>query len=230
MNKGIDISAYQNKVNYVRLREDGVAFAILRAGYGKVASQKDALFEKHYANFKEIGVPVGAYWYSYAMNEAEARQEAEACIKVLKGKQYEYPIYYDVEEEKQYMLGKKTVSAMIRAFCEELEKAGYWVGLYTNASWYNNVVEDDIKTRYAIWIAHWGVSKPGIAGPYGLWQYKVGTQEGVSGDCDLDYGYEDYPTLIKKAGKNGYTPSPAKKTIDVTVSIDGTTYKGTLSE
>lgn len=225
MNKGIDISAYQTKVDY---NHTGAAFAILRAGYGKVASQKDAMFEKHYAGFKAAGVPVGAYWYSYAKTEAEARQEAKACIEVLKGKQYEYPIYYDVEEKSQYDLGKKTVSAMIRAFCEELEKAGYWVGLYTNASWYNNVIEDDIKTRYAIWIAHWGVSKPGIAGPYGIWQYKVGTQEGVAGDCDLDYSYEDYPTLIKKAGKNGY--SQKSKTIAVTMTVDGITYKGLLGE
>mgnify|MGYP002508182050 CR=1 FL=1 len=228
---GIDVSVYQTRIDWERLSAN---FAILRAGYGKVASQKDKLFETHYANAKKEKVNVSAYGYSYAMSEAEARQEAKACIECLKGKQFEYPIYYDVEEKKQYALGKKTVSAIVRAFCEELEAAGYWVGLYTNASWYNSVIEDDIKSRYAIWIAHWDVSKPGISGQYGVWQYGVGAVDGVVGDCDKDYSYLDYPTMIKAAGKNGFaptpTPTPGKKTIDVTMTVDNVTYSGTLTE
>lgn len=229
MTKGIDISAYQKNVDYSKT---GVDFAILRAGYGRLASQKDLLFERHYNGFKTAGIAVGAYWYSYARTVDEAKAEARACIEVLKNKQLEFPIYYDVEEQEQYKLGKAKVSAIIRAFCEELESANYWVGIYTNASWYNSVLEDDLKSRYAIWIAHWDVSRPGIAGPYGLWQYKVGKQAGVAGDCDLDYAYEDYPTLIKQAGKNGYKaePEPAKKTIDISITINGKTYAGKLTE
>lgn len=229
MTKGIDVSVYQSNIDYANT---GVDFAIIRAGYGRLSSQKDKLFEQHYKGFKNAKIPVGAYWYSYAMSEDEAKLEAKACIEVLKGKQYEYPIYYDVEEQKQYNLGKAKVTAIIKAFCTELEKAGYWVGIYTNTNWYNNVIDSSIKGRYALWIAHWNAAKPGITDSYGLWQYKVGDQKGVTGDCDLDYGYEDYPTQIKKAGKNGYTstPSTSKKTIDVTVTIDGTKYKGTLSE
>lgn len=228
MVRGVDMSVYQTNVNYKMLKDDGVDFAIIRAGYGKLASQKDVRFDQHYNGCKSVGINVGAYWYSYAMTEAEARQEAKACIEVLKKTQCEYPIYYDVEEQKQYALGKAKVSAIVKAFCDELEKAGYWVGLYTNASWYNNVIDVSIKERYAIWIAHWRVSKPGIAGSYGIWQYDVGKQPGVEGDCDLDRGYIDYPTLIKKAGKNNW--STPKKTIDVTMTVDGTTYSGTLTE
>lgn len=232
MVRGIDISAYQTGVDYNALKQSGIEFAIIRAGYGKVTTQKDKLFETHYAGLKKVGIPVGAYWYSYAMDENAAVAEARACIEVLKGKQYEYPIYYDVEENNQYKLGKQKVSAIIKAFCTEMEKAGYWVGVYTNTSWYNSVITDDIKTRYAIWIAHWGVSKPGISGEYGLWQYKVSPQAGIKGDCDLDYGYIDYPVLIKKAGKNGYSnePTPTKKKISVQISVDGTLYAGELTE
>lgn len=227
--QGIDISYCQTAVDWTKLKID---FCIIRAGYGKYAYQKDTMFESHYSNACGVGIPKGAYWYSYAMSEAEAVQEAKACLEVLKGKKFEYPIYFDVENDKQYALGKAKVSAIIKAFCTEMEKAGYWVGVYTNPSWYNNVLTDDIKTRYAIWIAHWGVNKPGISGPYGIWQYKVGRINGVSGDCDLDYGYVDYPAQIKAKGLNGYKkPTPVKKkTITMTCTVDGITYTGTLTQ
>ena len=230
--RGIDISYCQKFVDWNTLEVD---FVIMRAGYGKYAYQKDTMFESHYKNACNKGIPKGAYWYSYAMSEAEAKKEAKACIEVLKGKKFEYPIYFDVEEPKQKALGKAKVSAIVKAFCSTMEAAGYWVGIYTNADWYDNVITDDIKTRYAIWIANWGVPKPCINGSYGIWQYKVGRIKGVSGDCDLDYGYVDYPTQIKKAGKNGYSKlsvqKPAKKkTLSMTCTVDGVTYTGILTK
>lgn len=235
--KGIDISYCQTAVDWNKLKVD---FVIMRAGYGKYASQKDNMFEIHYKNACNKGIAKGAYWYSYAMSEAEAIQEAKACIEVLKGKKFEYPIYFDVEEPKQKALGKAKVSAIVKAFCSTMEAAGYWVGIYTNVDWYKNVITDDIKKRYAIWIAHWDVAKPAISGSYGIWQYKVGRINGVSGDCDLDYGYVDYPTEIKKAGKNGYSKPPVskppvtkpvkKKTISMTCTVDGVTYTGILTQ
>ena len=240
--KGIDISYCQTAVDWNKLKVD---FVIMRAGYGKYASQKDNMFEIHYKNACNKGINKGAYWYSYAMSEAEAVQEAKACIEVLKGKKFEYPIYFDVEEPKQKALGKAKVSAIVKAFCSTMEAAGYWVGIYTNVDWYKNVITDDIKKRYAIWIANWGVAKPAISGPYGIWQYEVGRINGVSGNCDLDYGYVDYPTQIKKAGKNGYSKPPVpkphvqkppvqkpakKKTISMTCTVDGVTYTGILTQ
>ena len=235
--KGIDISYCQKAIDWNTLKVD---FVIMRAGYGKYAYQKDTMFESHYKNACNKGIAKGAYWYSYAMSEAEAVQEAKACIEVLKGKKFEYPIYFDVEEPKQKALGKAKVSAIVKAFCSTMEAAGYWVGIYTNVDWYKNVITDDIKKRYAIWIASWDVAKPAINGPYGIWQYKVGRINGVPGDCDLDYGYVDYPTQIKKAGMNGYSktpvpkphvPKPAKKkTISMTCTVDGVTYTGILTQ
>lgn len=238
---GIDLSYCQTNVDWNKLNVD---FVIVRAGYGKYSTQKDAMFETHYKNAKAKKLPVGAYWYSYALSEAEAKEEAKACIAVLKGKKYEYPIYFDVENDDQFRLGKAKVSAIIRAFCNELEKAGYWAGIYTNVNWYNNVIDNDIKSRYAMWIASWDVAKPNISGPYGLWQYRVGTINGVAGRCDMDYSYVDYPSAIKAAGLNGYTKAttttptakpktetkPTKKTITASVVVDGKTYKGTLTE
>lgn len=240
--KGIDISYCQTSIDWDNISVD---YVIARAGYGRLTSQKDNMFDKHYASAKAKGIPVGAYWYSYAMTEDEARAEANACIEVLKGKQLEYPIYYDVEEQKQYALGKAKVSAIIKAFCSELEKAGYFVGVYTNTSWYNTVIDDSIKTRYSIWIAHWDVSKPGIDGAYAVWQYKVGPLAGVKGDVDQDYCYVDFEKIIKERGFNGYGKQPEStpeglfnnisnisdirlNTIHVVTIIDGERYEGDL--
>ena len=231
MKKGIDISYCQTKVDWSKVDAD---FVIARAGYGREVSQKDTMFESHYAGAKSIGIPIGAYWYSYAMDEAGARAEADACIAVLKGKQFEYPIYYDVEEQKQFALGKEKVSAIIRAFLERVEAAGYWVGLYGSYSSLTTYTAEDIRKRYAIWLAHWDVQKSPYSGDYGVWQYSVGKENGVTGACDLDYSYVDYPEKIKAKGLNGYgkppEPTPQKKTINVEMTVDGVKYGGTLTE
>ena len=231
--KGIDISYYQNQIDWTKVTAD---FVIVRAGYGKYTKQKDDMFESHYAGAKSRGIPLGAYWYSYAMTTDEARQEADACIEVLKGKQFEYPIYYDVEEQKQFALGKEKVSEIIRAFLERLEAAGYWVGLYGSYSSLTQFTDEDIRKRYAIWLAHWDVQKSPYSGDYGVWQYKVGKADGVTGDCDLDYSYVDYPAKIKEKGLNGYGKPPEvvepEKPDEITVemTVNGKQYKGTLTE
>ena len=206
--RGMDISYCQKKVTWSKVK--GIDFAILRAGYGRYTNQKDSMFESHYAGAKSVNIPVGAYWYSYATTPEDAKKEADACIEILKGKQFEYPIYYDVEENKQLQLGKSKVSEIIRAFLERVEAAGYWVGLYMSASPMSTLVEEDITKRYAIWVANVGVSKPQYyKGPYGMWQYSwKGVVDGITGDVDMDYGYVDYPTMIKAKGLNGFgTPT-----------------------
>ena len=89
--RGIDVSVHNGNIDWNRVKNDGIGFAILRAGYGKQVSQKDKKFEENYNGAKAAGIPVGAYWYSYARNVDEARQEAEACITILRGKKFEYP-------------------------------------------------------------------------------------------------------------------------------------------
>ena len=238
MVKGIDVSRWQGDIDWKSVRTD---FCIIQAGYGREISQKDICFEKNYAGCKSARIPCGAYWYNYATSEDEARKEAAVCLEVLKGKQFEFPIYYDVEEQKTLALGKDKVSAIIKAFCEELEKAGYFVGLYMSASPLSNLVSEDVKRRYVVWVAHYGVSKPSYTGAYGIWQKSsTGFVSGIAGNVDLDECYEDYPTIIKAAGLNGYKkpvaaqpaqpvkPEKAKKKI--TITIDDHTYSGLLEE
>ncbi len=231
--KGIDVSVHNGSIDWKKVKSSGIDFAILRAGYGREISQKDARFEENYRNAKAAGIPIGAYWYSYAMSEDEARLEADAFLSVIKGKQFEFPVYYDVEEKKQFNLGKEKVSAIMRAFLERVEAAGYFVGLYGSASSLTTHTADDIKSRYTIWLAHW-TDQTDYNGSYALWQYSdKGKVDGINGNVDLDIGYKDFSTIIKANGLNGFgqapTPEPDNK-VNVTVQIGSDNYKGTLEK
>ena len=150
------------------------------------------------------------------------------CVSILKGKQFEYPIYFDLEEQKAFDTGKENCSAMVHAFCEVLEKAGYWAGLYTSRSPLGTHIEDDIKTRYALWIAEYG-SKLNYSGSVGIWQHSCkGSVDGISGDVDLDTGYIDYAAKVKAAGLNGYSSEIAQPNPPVPVSDDGITVEVTV--
>lgn len=202
--KGIDVSKHQGNVNWSHVKADGVKFAILRAGYGKEISQKDRQFENNYAGCKSNGIPCGAYWYSYAMSETEARQEAVVCLKVIAGKTFEFPIYYDIEEKKQFALGKAKCTAIAKAFFDVLEKAGYWVGLYSSKSFLDSYFDESIRKRYAVWVAQYN-TKCTYSGQYGIWQKSsIGKVYGIAGNVDINECYFDYPTAIKKAGMNGF--------------------------
>lgn len=207
MFKGIDVSKYQKNVDYDKVKKSGIDFVIIRAGYGKYISQKDSEFEKHYKNAKAAGLKVGAYWYSYASTVDEAKQEAKICLQAIKGKTFEYPIYFDLEEQDQFAKGKSFCDSIVKAFCNELEKAGYWAGLYISRSPLQTHISSDVAKRYALWIAEYD-DKCNYNGDYGIWQYSSkGKVAGVSGNVDCDYCYIDYPSAIKKAGKNGFKKS-----------------------
>lgn len=237
--KGIDVSVYQGEIDWKKVRADNVDFAIIRAGLGKLVSQADKNFMKNYDGAKSAGIKVGAYWYSYAMSEDEARQEAKAFIQVISGLCFEFPVWLDLEEQKQFDLGKEKVSAIVRAFLEEVEKAGYFVGLYSSYSALQTHIASDIQNRYAIWCAHWCDSTPYKL--WGIWQHSCkGSVNGITGDVDMDVCRTDYPTRIMKKGLNGYRKdsaepqieikTDAESTIDVSVAIGGVTYKGKLTK
>ena len=235
--KGIDVSVHNGNIDWSKVKADGIEFAILRAGFGRLEKQKDEKFEQNYAGAKAAGIPIGAYWYSYAMTPEEAKLEADVFLKVIKGKQFEFPVYFDLEEKKQFDLGKEKVSAIMRAFLEKVEKAGCFVGLYGSASSLTTHTADDIKSHYTIWLAHW-VDKTNYSGAYGIWQYsEKGKVDGISGNVDLDICYKDFPAIIKGKGLNGWgkaanpTPAPDPEpntSVSVTVTIGNETYKGSL--
>lgn len=211
MQNGIDVSKYQGKVDWQKVKNAGVQFAMLRAGFGRFPSQKDECFEENYKNATAAGVPVGAYHYSYAKSAADAKEEARVFLSWIEGKQFSYPVAYDIEEKAQADLGKAAVSDIIRAFCEAVEAAGCYVCIYANKFFLDNYVDEDCKKRYDVWVAQWA-AKNTYDGNYGMWQYSSsGTVDGIDGRVDLDYAYKDYPAIMKANGLNGVkkTSAPA---------------------
>ncbi|MDE6501001.1 MAG: glycoside hydrolase family 25 protein [Ruminococcus sp.] len=226
--KGIDVSEWQGIINWPQVKTD---FCIIRAGYGRLASQKDKFFDENYNGCKNNFIPCGAYWYSYALTPEEAVQEANACISVIAGKKFEYPIYFDIEQPNQIALGRNAVSAIIKAFMNTLENAGYWAGLYMSAYYLENCTTDDIKVRYAVWVADYVENAPNYDGVYGMWQKsETGVVAGINGNVDIDECYVDYPISMKNAGLNGFQKPPIKRTIDITANIDDIEYSGELTE
>lgn len=221
---GIDISTWQKGYPYDKANAEGVRFAILRAGFSQT---KDNQFETHYANAKRLGWGVGAYWYIYATTVEGAKAEARAFLKAIAGKQLDYPVYLDIEDPSLRKVGRSTLDAMVRAFGQIMESAGYYFGVYTNVDWYRNVISgSELNKKYDWWIASWSKGKPsGINA--GLWQFGGSTNvirsPKIAGIVtDQDYDYKDYPTLIKSLGKNGYkadgstapAPSTGTKSVD----------------
>lgn len=213
--KGIDVSKWQKDIDWKKVKADGIDFAMIKAGYGKIATQIDPYFEANYKNAKANGIKVGAYWYSYAKTATEAKQEAEACASVLKGKTFDYPIAFDFEEKSQ--LTKEIADAVIPAFMDALKAKGYYVVLYSYKSALTSVISESIRNKYEVWLAHY-VKSTTYKG-HTMWQYSsTGKVNGINGDVDLDYCYVDYPSIIKgtkpaEEKKEEVKPSTSKPTV-----------------
>ena len=229
---GVDISQYQKGINLSKAKNEGVKFAILRAGYtgygNGVSKAKDTEFETHYKNAKNNGLGVGAYWFScantYAKGVSEANWMYENC---LKGKQFEYPIYIDVEEDgggRRYLSGsgKAAITEGIKGFCETLEKKGYYVGVYASSSWFKTYIDASIPSKYDCWVANWGTNNPSTPS-HGLWQFggetnMIRTNKIAGYVCDQNYAYKDYPSIMKNNGLNGFTKAKEENKVNTPVT------------
>lgn len=220
---GIDVSHWQGDFNFARAKSsEGVEFAIIKAGGGDAGLYKDSKFESNYKKCEDCGLPKGAYFYGNAKSVADAKKEAEYFISILSGKKYEYPVFYDVEGKMITDNDRATLTEIVKAFCEIMESAGYWVGIYSSESFFNSEMNDGELTRYSHWVARWGKSKPApnSGAETQMWQFGGETNlirsNKINGQtCDQDYCYVDYPAKIKAAGLNGYSKgdflAPAKK-------------------
>lgn len=211
--KGIDVSQWQGNVDFNKVKKAGYDFVMIRAGYGRYASQKDPYFESNYNKAKAAGLGVGVYWYSYATNADQAKEEAKVCAQVIAGKQFEYPIAFDIEDPTQVNLSNTVIDGMCSAFCDYMEKLGYYASVYSYASFLNSKIGSSIKSKYDVWLA--AVTKatsPSYSGSYGIWQYSfTGKVNGINGDVDLNRAYKDYPAIMKSKGLNGFKMEAPKE-------------------
>ncbi len=198
--KGIDVSGYQGEIDFNKVKAAGVDYVIIKAGYS--TSTVDT-WEKNYANAKKAGLMVGAYWYSIATTVEQGKAEAAAFLKAMKGKKFEFPVYFDMEELDQFNQGKAFCTDLVEAFCGTLEKAGYCAGVYCSTYWFTNYVDENVRLKRPVWIADYR-NRCYYNESCGMWQYDIGNVDGVQYDCDLDFGYVDYSIYIKAHHLNGF--------------------------
>ena len=205
---GIDISKWQKGFDFDRAKSEGVEFIILRGAY---SFSGDSCFEDFYKTCKKKGIPVGVYHYSMAQTVQDAKNEARLMLSILKGKKLEYPVYLDVEDQIQKSLGKDTLTAIIKTYCDTLQAAGYYVGIYSTYYYLRDYTHIKKLCKYDKWIAQWNTRCTSPI-PYGMWQFggetnKIRSNKIAGVTCDQDYAYFDYPSIMRKSGLNGFKNS-----------------------
>lgn len=223
--KGLDISSYQNGINFDAIKSAGIEFLILRAGFTGwgtgISYNKDKCFEDFYSKAKQRDINVGAYWYSCANTKEKGFAEAKYMYEIcLKGKQFEFPIYIDVEDTHHQVGNKRGVTDAIIGFCEYLENLGYYVGIYaSDISGFQDKMYLNELNAYDKWVARYG-SEPKYVKQYGMWQStSSGRINGYNGNLDCDIAYKDYPSIIKSNGLNGYAGGTVMPTPQQTPSL-----------
>lgn len=210
---GVDISVWQKRIDFEKLKAEGVEFVIARAMYGNA---KDTEFENNYYKAQMSKMPFGCYQWGRASNPAQAREEAQILYEnCLKGKKFEYPIYYDVEDSILMNLGVQELTEVIKAWAEYLEDRGYFVGVYMNQSAFNNEVNgEELQKLYSQWRAYWTTenNKPNCD----MWQFGGETNLIKSNMlagyiCDQDYAYIDFESIIRQKGLNGFGAELSRK-------------------
>lgn len=201
--KLVDLSHYNASVDFAKVKANGW-HVIMKCGEG--TSMTDGTFASRAKKCEQLGIPYGVYYYARAKTAAAARAEAKRCLSIIAGRRLSYPVYYDIEEPS---LGSVAVTTC-KAFAAEIEKAGYWCGIYSGDSYWQAHLTG-LGDRYTKWIARYGVNdgKPSykpVTKKYDIWQYSSnGTVPGVNGRCDVNNVYRDLPARI--TGKAPQKPS-----------------------
>lgn len=202
--KGIDVSKWQGSIDWDEVKKSGVEFVIIREGYGtKSPVQIDKKFKDNINGSKNAGIPTGAYHYSYAKNTSDAVNEADFCLENIQGYKLEYPVVFDAEDNSMLKLTTRQRTDICKAFCEEIERNGYYAMIYTNPNWLKNYLyADELLSRFDLWLAQWNCEKPSYS--CGIWQYsETGKVGGINGNVDMNIAYKNYPEIIKNANLNG---------------------------
>lgn len=226
LERGIDTSKHNHKtgltsddllpIDWAGLKELGVDFVILRVG---TSLGKDPAFEADYAAAKEAGLKVGAYFYAYSTTVGGTVKDAFSVLDWIEGKQFEYPIYFDIEDPTLETLDKSHLTDMCFAFAEVLQSNGYFCGMYMNNEWLTRLIDTErIVNNFDVWYARYALD--GTPAPWelnefvwaeeygenmGMWQYsRNGYFDGYHGEFDFSYSYKNYEELMKSLGLNGF--------------------------
>jgi GH25 family lysozyme M1 (1,4-beta-N-acetylmuramidase) len=205
---GIDVSFWQDDINWERVAASGVKFAMLRAGRGHISDIRPMIEDTRFREYAEgalaAGIDIGVYFYSYARTPAQARLEAEFLVGIIRDFEITYPVVFDIEEPTIHERMNRTENtALVRAFFEVIKTYGYFPMLYSYKSFLEDRIERDVLETYAVWVAHWGVRATNYRHPFHIWQYTdKGRVPGIRGDVDLNTSYYDFAEILRRHGLN----------------------------
>ncbi len=203
---GVDVSEHQGTIDWQAVKNAGMDFVILRVGYRGMTEgllNVDATFEQNYQGAVDAGLKVGVYFFSQAITEKEAQQEADFVLETLNGRELSYPVVFDwetpipseelpAEDLRAYNMSGEEVTSFAKAFCQQIEKKGYTACVYTNKHMaYNSFNLEELK-EYALWYAEYQPA-PSLYYDFRIWQYSAsGTVPGIEGNVDLNICFEPY--------------------------------------
>lgn len=194
---GIDVSKWNGSIDWNAVKNSGISFVIIRCGYRGSSTGvlvEDPTFKRNIQGATAAGLKVGVYFFTQAINEVEAVEEASMVISLIKGYSISYPVFIDTEKANGRAdgLDRATRTAVCRAFCETIRNAGYSAGVYASKSWYNDNLSYGSLSGYRIWLAQYA-SEATFSSRYDMWQYSdKGTVSGISGKVDMNISYLGY--------------------------------------
>jgi len=203
MNDIIDVSRYQGTIDWEKVKAAGIGGAMLKtvstnSKYGGIYI--DPKFETNYAACKELGIPVGVYYYTYALDIITATKELGKLREALTGKSFEMPVAVDVEDNKLKALSATALTDLVSYAASTIEGWGLYAMVYTYLSYQKTELEMDRLARYDLWLAAYRKTRPDKP-VHGMWQYtSTGKVDGIKGNADMSHAYKDYPSIIKRAG------------------------------
>lgn len=223
---GIDISRHNGSIDFETAVKEGVKFVIIKGGGGDSGLYTDARFSENYDRCVSLGLDVGAYWFSRALNVQDAVEEAKYFYKnCLSGRKFQLPVYIDVENVTMLNIGKRALTDTIKAWCDYLEDRGFFTGIYSSKSFFDAFMYDRELKDYTHWVAQWNTECTyEDASVLGVWQFGGETNllrpNTVAGKiCDQNYMYRDFPKLIRSAGLNGFEISQVKDITEIAEEV-----------
>ncbi len=194
--RGIDVSKYNKEIDWVKVRNSGIEFAIIRVGYrgsGSGVLVEDPFFRQNLAGAKAAGLKIGVYFFTQAISTEEAAEEAEAVASLVNASDLALPVYLDVESSGNANGGRAdgldtaTRTEIVKCFCETAQSLGYRAGVYANKTWMTSRLNMEELAPYEKWLAQYRTAGPTYTGDYSMWQYTSnGSVDGIQGRVDLD--------------------------------------------
>lgn len=228
--RGIDISAHQGNINLSALK-DQIDFVIIRVGYGTKGTL-DSKFKRNVDLCEELGIPYGFYWYSYALDVKGASQEADYFLKAIASYKPTMGCWFDMEDADGYkkrngMPPNTVLKNMCYEFCDKVEKAGYYAGIYASLSWFDNQLTGGTLKKFDKWVAQWPTSKgkqkgldvdPNTHKDWSLWQFTSdGKFTGYNGKLDTNYAYKTFTNPKDKSTTPTTSTVPTGTTLELAV-------------